>query len=72
MRWDQVDGNASMIFFKQTCLAVGYPFCKITTYLHHGISQISKPSFKINKQWKLIAKSKQKWYVQKWYFIIIL
>ena len=40
------------------------PSCKITTYLHHGISQISKPSFKMNKQWKLIAKSKQKRYVQ--------
>ena len=39
------------------------PSCKITTYLRHGISRISKPSFKMNKQWKLIAKSKQKQYV---------
>ena len=39
------------------------PSCKITTYLRRGISRISKPSFKVNKQWKLIAKSKQKWYV---------
>ena len=25
-----------------------------------GISRISKPSFKMNKQWKSVAKSKQK------------
>ena len=37
--------------------------CKMTKYLHHGISRISKPSFKMNKQWKLFAKSKQKGYV---------
>ena len=55
-----------MHFFKQTCWAVGYqmdpPSCKITI-LRHGISRISKPSFKMNKQWKLIAKSKLIQYV---------
>ena len=39
------------------------PACKITTYLRHGISRISKPSFKMNKQWNLIAKIEQKRYV---------
>ena len=39
------------------------PSYKITTCLRHGISRISTLSFKMNKQWKLIAKSNQKQYV---------
>ena len=36
---------------------------RITTYLRQGISRISKPSFKMNKQWRLIAQSKLEQYV---------
>ena len=47
-----------------------YPFCKITTYLHHEIPQISKPSFKIKKQWRVLAVSKLKRNVHANYHII--
>ena len=62
-----VYSKVNMNFGKQKCRAVGYqmdlPSCKITIYLGHGISRISEPSFKMNKQWRLIAKSKLKRYV---------
>ena len=49
------------------CRAFGFQMdlslCKITTYLRHGISRISKSSFKMNKQWSLVAKGKAKRYV---------
>ena len=57
-----------MQFSKQRFRAVEYqmdlPLLQHNNmYLRHGISRISKPSFKMNKQWRLIAKSKLKWYV---------
>ena len=54
-----------MIFQKQTCRAVGTKIMELLLlpkYLCHGISPISKPSFKMYNSWKLIAKSKQKRY----------
>ena len=62
----------NMNFRKQTCWAVRYqvdpppPSSKITTYLRHGISRISKPSFKMS----LLAVSKLKRYVHASYHII--
>ena len=54
-----------MIFFKTNlsgiCVPNGSP--PLTTYLRHGISRLSKPSFKMNKTMEADCNNMQKRYV---------